>query len=178
MKVHYKLFEFNSLNLEKDFFFQFYHLFVSSSFTALFVNGYSKDCERYNPEQKEGRYLTQEWNGTERNMPEWGGITPEWNEMNKNGTGIYRNEPEWHWNEVEWHTNKAEYSGMKMPKFGVLVGANHQIFLMTEVLQMLQKAKTHAIPLGNHVTQQKLTETTENQSVLTRWDLKYSTTCM
>ena len=24
---------------------------------------------------------------------------------------------------------------------------------------MLQKAKTHAIPLGNHVTQQKLTET-------------------
>ena len=33
---------------------------------------------------------------------------------------------------------------------------------------MLQKAKTHAIPLGNHVTQQKLTETTENRSALTK----------
>ena len=33
---------------------------------------------------------------------------------------------------------------------------------------MLQKTKTHAIPLENHVTQQKLTETTENQSALTK----------
>ena len=33
---------------------------------------------------------------------------------------------------------------------------------------MLQKAKTHAIPLGNHVTQQKLTENTENRSALTK----------
>ena len=38
---------------------------------------------------------------------------------------------------------------------------------MIEVLQMLQKAKTHAIPLGKHMTQQKLTETTENWSALT-----------
>ena len=91
MKVHYKLFEFNSLNLEKDFFFQFYHLFVSSSFTALFVNGYSKDCERYNPEQKEGRYLTQEWNGTERNIPEYAG-------MRRNNTRMKRNEQEWYRN--------------------------------------------------------------------------------
>ena len=44
-------------------------------------------------------------------------------------------------------------------------GYTCQIFLMTEVLQLLQKAKTHAIPLGNHVTQQKLTE---NRSVLTK----------
>ena len=27
-------------------------------------------------------------------------------------------------------------------------------FLVIEVFQMLQKAKTHAMPLGNHVTQQ------------------------
>ena len=33
---------------------------------------------------------------------------------------------------------------------------------------MLQKAKTHAIPLGNHVTQQKQTETTENRSAQTK----------
>ena len=33
---------------------------------------------------------------------------------------------------------------------------------------MLQKSKTHAIPLGNHVTQQKLTENTENRSALTK----------
>ena len=46
-------------------------------------------------------------------------------------------------------------------------GCTRQIFLMIEVLQMLHMAKTHAIPLGNHVTQQKLTETTENRSVLT-----------
>ena len=39
---------------------------------------------------------------------------------------------------------------------------------MIEVFQMLQKAKTHAMPLGNHVTQQKLTETTENRSALTK----------
>ena len=37
-----------------------------------------------------------------------------------------------------------------------------------EVLQMLQTAKTHAIPVGSHVTQQKLTETTENRSALTK----------
>ena len=29
---------------------------------------------------------------------------------------------------------------------------------MTKVLQILKKAKTRAIPLGNHVTQQKLIE--------------------
>ena len=28
-----------------------------------------------------------------------------------------------------------------------------QIYLVIEVFQMLQKAKPHAIPLGNHVTQ-------------------------
>ena len=39
---------------------------------------------------------------------------------------------------------------------------------MIEVFQMLQKAKTHAMPLGNHVTQQKLTETTKNRSALTK----------
>ena len=33
---------------------------------------------------------------------------------------------------------------------------------------MLQKAKTHAIPLGNHVTQRKLTETTKNRLALTK----------
>ena len=43
-----------------------------------------------------------------------------------------------------------------------------QIFLVIKVFQMLQKAKTHAIPLGNHMTQQKLTETTENPLALTK----------
>ena len=43
-----------------------------------------------------------------------------------------------------------------------------QIFLVIEVLQMLQKAKTHAIPLGNQVSQQNLTETTKNRSALTK----------
>ena len=33
---------------------------------------------------------------------------------------------------------------------------------------MLQKAKPNAIPLRNHVTQQNLTETTENRSALTK----------
>ena len=46
-------------------------------------------------------------------------------------------------------------------------GYTCQIFLVIEVFQMLQKAKTHAMPLGNHVTQQKLTETTKNRSALT-----------
>ena len=32
----------------------------------------------------------------------------------------------------------------------------------------VKNAKTHAIPLWNHVTQQKLTETTENRSALTK----------
>ena len=41
-------------------------------------------------------------------------------------------------------------------------------FLLIKVFEMLQKATTHAIALGNHVTQQKLTETTENRSVLTK----------
>ena len=31
-----------------------------------------------------------------------------------------------------------------------------------------KRQKTHAIPLGNHVTQQKLTEITENRSALTK----------
>ena len=39
---------------------------------------------------------------------------------------------------------------------------------MIEVFQILQKAKTHTMPLGNHTTQQKLTETTENWSALTK----------
>ena len=39
---------------------------------------------------------------------------------------------------------------------------------MIEVFQMLQKAKTCAMPLGNHVTQEKLTETTENRLALTK----------
>ena len=39
---------------------------------------------------------------------------------------------------------------------------------MIEVFQMLQKAKTRAMPLGNHVTQEKLTETTENRLALTK----------
>ena len=49
-------------------------------------------------------------------------------------------------------------------------GYTCQIFLiMIKVFQMLQKAiKTHAMPLGNHVTQQKLTETTENRLALTK----------
>ena len=33
---------------------------------------------------------------------------------------------------------------------------------------MLQEAKTHAIPLGNHMTQKKLNETAENRSALTK----------
>ena len=40
-------------------------------------------------------------------------------------------------------------------------GYTCQIFLMIEVFQMLQKARTHAMPLGYHVTQQKLTGTAE-----------------
>ena len=42
-------------------------------------------------------------------------------------------------------------------------GYTCQILLDHEVLQMLQKAKTHAISLGNHMT-----ETTENRSALTK----------
>ena len=47
-------------------------------------------------------------------------------------------------------------------------GCTCPIFLMTEVLQTLQNAKTLAIPLGNHVKQQKLTEATKNRSALTK----------
>ena len=41
-------------------------------------------------------------------------------------------------------------------------------FLVIDVFQMLQKAKTHAIPLGNHGSQQKLTQTMENRLALTK----------